>query len=79
MLLGGVTIEERRVRQLARIVEEPLGAKLEHALRFRASVVGVTSDERAKILKALENAPDLQEVRELLLADEKWRPNRRLA
>ena len=63
MMLGGVTVEERRIRELA---------------RFRASVVGLTTEERAKILRALDSAPaELQDMRELLLADEKWRLSRK--
>lgn len=78
MMLGGVTVEERRIRELARIVDKPVGAKLERALLFRASVVGLTTEERAKILRALDSAPaEFQDMRELLLADEKWRLSRK--
>lgn len=80
MVLGGVTLEDRYIRDLVPIVDRSLGAKLETALLFRAKVIGLTKEERAAVLNALEHAPgDLQSVRELLLADDNWRLSRRLA
>ena len=79
MLLGGVALEDRLVRELVSIVDKSLGAKLETALLFRAKIVGLTKDERAAVLRALEHGPaDLRHVLDLLLADDDWRLNRRL-
>ena len=79
MLLGGVEVGERVVRELAAIVSGSLRGKLETALLFRAKIVGLTREERAAVLSALEKAPgELQGVRELLLADDGWRPRERL-
>jgi hypothetical protein len=74
MLLGGVAIDDRLVRRLATIVGRSLGNKLDHALLFRAEIVALTRDEKKAILAALEGAPpELEPVRELLIADEQWR------
>ena len=79
VLLSGVPVDERLVRQLAAITGKPVGAKLEQALLFRASVVALSRDEKAAVLSALEKAPaGLEELRELLLADERWRFRERL-
>jgi hypothetical protein len=79
MLLCGVAVEDRHVRGLAALVDTSLRSKLERALLFRAKVVGLTKEERAAVLKALENAPaDLGEVRDLLVADHNWRLTQRL-
>jgi hypothetical protein len=78
MLFGGISVEDRLVRELAAILERPLRRKLEQALLFRAKIVALTRDERLAVLAALERAPgELEEVRELLLADEDWREGRR--
>jgi hypothetical protein len=74
VLLGGVQVDERVVRDLAAIVDRSLGNKLESALVLRAKVVGLTTEERRRILAALESAPaDLESVREELLSNEAWR------
>ena len=79
MLLGGVAVEDRLVRELAAVLDRPLGAKLEQALLFRAKVVGLTREERSAVLAALEKAPaELQVVRDLLLSDDNWRLHKRL-
>ena len=79
MLLGGVAVEDRLVRDLAAIVDRSLGAKLEMALLLRAKVMGLTREERAAILAALEKAPaELRGVRDVLLSDDNWRPHKRL-
>lgn len=79
MLLGGVWVEDQRIRELVRIVDKSLGRKLESALLFRAAVVGLSQSERAAVMSALDDAPaELKEVRDLLLADENWRVNKRL-
>ena len=78
MLFGGVSLEDRLVRELAAVLERPLGRKLEQALVFRAKIVALTRDERAAVLAALERAPaELEEVRKALMADDKWRAGRR--
>jgi hypothetical protein len=79
VLLGGVEVGERVVRELAAIVDGSLRGKLETALLFRAKIVGLTREERAAVLSALERAPgELQAVRELLLADDGWGSRERL-
>ena len=73
MLLGGVDVDDRIVRQLANIVNRPLAHKLEKALLFRAAIVGLTRDEMGAILIALESAPaELHDVRDLLLSQRRW-------
>ena len=73
MIIGGVWIDDRQVRELAAIVDRPVGRRLEQALLFRAQIVAMTREERA-VLSALDRAPaNLEDVRELLLADESWR------
>lgn len=79
MVLGGVPIDDRLVRRLAAHVGSPLGSKLDHALLFRAQIVALTRNEKEAILAALESAPhELDELRELLRADENWSLRRRL-
>lgn len=78
-MLGGVEVADRHIRELAVIVERPLGSKLERALFFRAKVMGLTGNEREAVLAALENAPpELQGIRDLLLADTSWQRRQRL-
>jgi hypothetical protein len=78
MLFGGVSVEDRLVRELAGILNRPLGSKLGQALLFRAKIVALTREEKAVILAALERAGgELEQVRGLLLADERWREGRR--
>ena len=77
MIMGGVWVDDRHVRELVSIVERPLGRRLEQALLFRAQVVAMTRAEKRAILSALERAPtELVGIRELLLADENWREGR---
>jgi len=74
MMIGGVWVDDRYVRELAAIVEGPLGRRLEQALLFRAQIVGMTRDEKRAVLAALERAPaELEDVRALLHRDENWR------
>ena len=74
MLLGGVDVDDRVVRDLAAILDRSLGNKLESALVFRAKIVGLTTEERRRILAALEHAPaGLESVRQVLLTSEAWR------
>ena len=74
MIIGGVWIDDRHVRELAAIVDRPVGRRLEQALLFRAQIVAMTREEKRAVLSALDRAPaNLEDVRELLLADESWR------
>ena len=74
MMIGGVWVDDRHVRDLVAIVQRPVGWKLEQALLFRAQIVAMTRDEKRAVLASLEQAPaELEELRELLLADENWR------
>jgi hypothetical protein len=78
MVLGGVTVDDRFVRDLAAMVAEPLRGKLERPLLFRAKVVG-RPEEKEAILIALEHAPpEMLEVRGILMTDIGWRLRERL-
>ena len=71
MLLDGVSVDDRVVRQLAALVERPLGHKLEQALFFSARVVALTSREREAVLTAFERLPwEYEDVRARFLAAE---------
>jgi len=73
MVLDGVSLENRVVRDLAAIVGRPLGQKLEQALFFSAEIVALTRGERAEVLAALDRMPwEFEEIRKLLLAGERW-------
>ena len=78
MLLGGAPIDD----QLASPIGRPVGSKLDRALLFRAQVVALvalTRDEKEAILSALEKPPpELEPVREVLMADAQWRLRGRL-
>jgi hypothetical protein len=79
MLLGGVAVDDRLVQKLAATLDRSLRGKLDQALLFRAKVIGLTNEEKAAILYALETAPaELQGVRDLLMADGSWRLRERL-
>jgi hypothetical protein len=80
MLVGGVPIDERLLRELARVVDRKLAQRLDTALLYRAKVLGLTVAERESILKALENPPPgLEELRAILLQDPRWRLSERLS
>ncbi len=80
MLVGGVPIDERLLRELTRVVDRNLAQRLDTALLDRAKVLGLTVAEREAILKALENSPPvLEELRAILLQDPRWRVSERLA
>lgn len=69
MVLDGVSIDDRVVRDIAAVVAKPLAQKLEQALFFRAEVVALTRVEKEAILAALDRMPwEYEELRELLLA-----------
>ena len=80
MVLDGVSIRDRVVRDVAAVVGKPLAQKLEQALFFSAEVVALTRTEKDAVLAALERMPwEYEEVRELLLAGDRWGRNRRWA
>ena len=69
MLLDGVSVDDRVVRELAAQVQRPLGEKLVRALFFSSEVVALTPGERAEVLAALGRLPlEYEEVRESFLA-----------
>ena len=73
MVLDGVWLEDRVVRDLAAFVGRPLGQKLEQALSFSAEIVALTRGERVEVLAALDRMPwEFDEVRKLLLAGDSW-------
>ena len=69
MVLDGVSVDDRVVREIAAVVGKPLAQKLEQALFFSAEVVALTRPEKDAVLAALDRMPwEYEEVRELLLA-----------
>jgi hypothetical protein len=79
MLVGGVPVDDRLIRELARVVHPTLKGKLDTALLYRAKVLGLTIAERETILKALEHPPaGLEKLRSILLQDSRWHLNERL-
>jgi hypothetical protein len=73
MVLDGVSLDDRVVRELAAILDEQLGRKLEQALFFSAEIVALTFEERVAVLAALDRAPwRFDEIRELLLTGHSW-------
>ena len=73
MVLDGVSLDDRVVRDLTPFLEWPLAKKLEQALLFHAKIVALTHEEKLAVFEALDRAPwAFEEVRELLLADDRW-------
>jgi hypothetical protein len=74
MVLDGVLVEDRVVRELAAIMDGPLARKLEQALFFSAKGVALTDEEKAAVFAALwiERPGEYDEIRELLLANDRW-------
>ncbi len=69
MMLDGVSVDARIVRQLAARVERPLREKLERALFFSAEVVALTSSERTEVQTAFERLPwEYEDARDSFLA-----------
>ena len=65
MVLDGVSVDDRVVRELAALVERPLGHKLEQALFFSAEIVALTFPERAAVVAAFDRLPwEYEEIRE---------------
>jgi hypothetical protein len=74
MLVGGVPVDERLLRELARVVPPTLARRLDTALTYRAKVLGLTIAERKAILAALEDPPaGLEELRAALLREQEGR------
>jgi len=77
MIMGEVWVDDDVVRRLAAMLERrPLGRRLEQALLFRAQVIAMTRNEKEDVLAALARAPELEDVHDLLLADDNWREPR---
>jgi hypothetical protein len=76
MVLDGVSLDDRVVRNLAMIVNRPLGEKLERALFFSAEIVALTFHERVAVLAALDQAPDSEQVRRHLMDGYLWAKTR---
>jgi hypothetical protein len=73
-LVGGVPVDERLLRRLAEIVPPAVARRLDTALFYRASILGLTAAERRAILTALENPPSgLENLRATLIQDPAWR------
>ena len=74
MLVSGVAVDERLLKQLSGVVLPRLARRLDTALFYRAAVLGLTVDERKAILAALEKPPaGLEDLRANLLQDVAWR------
>jgi hypothetical protein len=73
MVLDGVSLDDRVVRDLIAFLDRALGRKLELALFFSAKIVALTHEERLAVLAALDRAPwQWEEVRDLFLAGDRW-------
>jgi hypothetical protein len=78
MVLDGVSLDDRVVRDLAAIVGKPLAQELEQALFFSDEIVALTPGERWAVLAALARAPsEFEEVRELFSACDRSGEGRR--
>ena len=74
VLVSGVAVDERLLKQLSGVVPLKVGRRLDTALFYRAAVLGLTVDERRAVLAALEKPPaGLEDLREILLQDVAWR------
>ena len=73
MVLDGVSLDDRVVRDLKPFLEGPLAKRLEQALFFSSRIVALSHEERLAVFEALDRAPSaFAEVRELLLANDRW-------
>jgi hypothetical protein len=73
MVLDGVSLDDRVVRELTAILDGPLGRKLEQAQFFSAKIVALTHEERLAVLAALDRLPwEYEEVRGLFVASDRW-------
>ena len=75
MLLEGIPIDDRQIRQLLGVVPPALANKLTVARVFGSQVVALTAEERAQILAAIEREPRRldDDLRDLILRQTKWR------
>jgi hypothetical protein len=72
MVLDGVLVDDRVVRQLATHVEKPLARKLEQALFFSAEIVALTPEERRSVVSAFDRLPwEYEETRERFFAGDR--------
>ena len=80
MLLGGISIDDRHIPELARLVPSPLRNKLILAHRLRSELVALTARERELILTALEQTPGRldEDLCNLILREPTWRPSLRV-
>lgn len=76
MVLDGVLLDERVVRDLATIVDMPLREKLLRALFFNAEVVSLSFQERVAVLAALDEATGAEEVHARLMDNYLWAKTR---
>jgi hypothetical protein len=68
MVLDGVLVEDRVVRELSALVDRPLANKLERALFFSAEIVALTREEKSAVMSALNrDETTFKDVRERLL------------
>jgi len=73
MVLDGVSLDDRVVRDLIAFLDRALGRKLELALFFSAKIVALTHEERLAVLAALDRAPwQWEEVRDRFRAGDRW-------
>ena len=73
MVLDGVEVDDRVVRELAAVVDRPLAQKLERALFFRAKIVALTRDERDAVTAAMNgDRREPTDVRDRLSAPARW-------
>ena len=74
MLINGVTVDDRLVLELARVVKNrPLAHKLESAHRFRSAVINLSNAERALVLASLaDGSVELGELRAELVEHPTW-------
>ena len=74
MMLSGIPVRPELVRELAGIVDEPTATVLGDALERGTAVVALTTEDRERILSALDDPPDgLAELRGVLLREHAWR------
>jgi len=67
MLLDGVLVEDRVVRELTAIVNRRLAQRLQQALFFSAEIVALTREEKAEVIAALNRDLESKDVRERFL------------
>ena len=75
MLLEGVPIDERQIRQLAALLPTELAKKLTVASTFGSQIVALTHREQQAILMALERSSERldEDLRLHILRQASWR------